>query len=609
MQLNIKLLFLFLIIFGCQLSYAQVIPPKKDSLEVYRDIEKYSKKRKFTKFVHKLFFRPIGKQKVKKNSFQKLKKVNFSKYEGKIIREINITTLDPFGYSVLDTTNKPKTFIEKSSNFLHIKTKKFAIRNILLIKKNQPLDSLLIKESERLLRKNRFIRNFYFQYKLVSKDSVDVSIRALDSWTLVPDFTTSISKSNFYLTDKNFFGTGHEFSNSYINGLSKDQKGFRTKYTVPNIMNTYIKSVFSYDIDIKGNYTKYINIERPFYSPYTRWASGIYFDQHYGKVSEVVNKQVIDTSNYKYNSQDYWFGKSFQIFKGNTEYNRATNFIINARYFNKIFTEKPQFSQDSLGIYSNEKLYLIGFGISSRKYTEDKYLFNFNVSEDVSSGFVYSLTTGFQNKNAINKFYIGSKVAMGSYFGFGYLSGNLEYGTFFNEKKSNQSTLILNLIYFTNLIETGKWKFRQFIKPELIIGNNRLDSFTDKLTLNGDAGIQGFNNETILGTKKLLVSFQTQGYSPWRVYGFRLNPYFNYTMGMLGQKDIGFSRSKVYSQFGLGIIISNDYLVFSSFQFSFSLYPFLPDQGNLILKTNVFRTADFNLQDFEISKPMLVPYR
>ncbi len=598
----------FSIICCCQLSHAQVIPIQKDSAKVYRNIEKYSKKRKFTQFIHKLIFEPVVKQKIKKSSFQKIKKTSYRPYEGKIIRDIKITTLDPFGYSAVDSTKTPRTFLAKSGNVLHLKTNNLAIKNLLLFHKYKPLDSLLVKESERLIRGQRYISSITTHFELVARDSVDVTIRVLDAWSLVPDFSISTSKSKFYLTEKNFLGTGHQFTNSYTKSLKSPQNGYSTSYSIPSILNTFISTRLVYDTDIDGNYTKSINIERPFYSPYARWAAGIYLGQNLDKLSLANENQIKEIQNSKYNFQDYWAGHSFQIFKGNSEYNRATNFITSIRYFNKNFIEKPFLNKDSLAIYEPEKLYLLGFGISSRKFTQDKYVFDFNVVEDVASGFVYNLTTGYQKKHNKYQFYAGARVAIGSYFEFGYLSGNLEYGTFVNAGKTTQSTTSLKLVYFTNLQEVGKWKIRQFIKPQLIIGNNRLDSNTDKLTLNGETGINGFSSESLFGSKKILVNFQTQGYSPWRVLGFRLNPYLSYTAGMLGQKSIGFKQSKLYSQISLGVIISNDYLVFNSFQFSLSFYPSTPD-ANSVFKTNAISTSDFGLQGFEINKPIIVDYR
>jgi hypothetical protein len=595
-------------LFCYQLSCAQENEIKKDSSKGYRDIEKYSKKRKFTKFIHKLIFNPVAKKAPKKQRSKKIKPQNYSKYEGKIIRNIEITTLDPFGYSDSDSTQKPKIFVQKAGNLLHLKTKNLAIRNLLLLKKNKPLDTLLVKESERLVRSQRFTRSVTTEMKIISEDSVDVFIRVLDSWSLVPDVSSSTSKSKFYLKEKNIFGLGHEFSNSYTKSLTSQENGYSVNYFIPTIRNTFISTRLNYEIDLNRNYSKFINIERPFFSAFARWAAGVTLGQNLNKNVSLDVNQVEVVQNSKFNYQDYWAGHAFQIFKGNSEYSRTTNFVTSARFFNRNFTETPFINLDSLNIYSSEKLYLISLGITSRKFTQDKYIFNFNIVEDVASGFVYNLTTGYQKKFDDYKFYAGGRIALGDYFKFGYLSGNLEFGTFLEMGKTNQTTTSLRLVYFTNLQEIGKWKFRQFIKPQLIIGNNRLDSNYDKLTLNGaNNGIDGFNSPSLFGTKKLLMTVQSQAYSPWRLIGFRLNPYVSYTAGMLGQKDINFSRSKLYSQLSFGVIISNDFLIFSSFQFSMSYYPNIPD-GNSIFQTNSISTSDFGLQNFEIAKPSLIVY-
>jgi hypothetical protein len=41
--------------------------------------------------------------------------------------------------------------------------------------------------------------------KATPYDSVDVYVRVLDSWSLIPDLSSSTSKSKFHLTEKNFF--------------------------------------------------------------------------------------------------------------------------------------------------------------------------------------------------------------------------------------------------------------------------------------------------------------------------------------------------------------------------------------------------------------------
>jgi hypothetical protein len=604
-----KFLVFILIIFSYQFFHCQEIPKVKDTAKVFRKIEKFSKKRKFTTFIHKLIFEPISENIIKRSSSQKIVTIDYSKYEGKIIRKIKIITLDPFGYSDKDSLQKPNRFLYKAGNFLHLKSKKFAISNLLLIKKNKPLDSLLVKESMRLVRSQRFVSSITSYLDIVSQDSLDVTIRVMDSWSLVPDFNSSTSKSNFRLSENNFLGFGHRFQNSYTKSLKTSQESYSTSYSIPTILNTFINSEISYDIDLDGSFSKAIYIERPFFSTYTRWASGVNLGQKLEKkyVFDANFKESIEQS--RHNFQDYWAGHSFQIFKGNSEYNRSTNFITTLRYFNKNYLEKPNITTENFNFYSNEKLYLLSLGITSRKFTQDKYIFNFNVVEDVASGFVYSFTSGFQQKNSETKYYTGGKIGLGNYFSFGYLSGEAQYGTFVKDKKSSQTTASLQLIYFTNLIESGRWKFRQFVNPQYVFGNNRLDSNSDRLTLNGTNGILGFDGQNLFGTQKVVLNFQTQGYSPWRLFGFRLNPYFSYSSGLLGQKDSYFKRSKLYSEIGLGAILSNDYLIFNSFQFSFSYFPSIPGNDNSIFKTNSIRSYDFGLQNFEISKPDIVEYK
>ncbi len=113
----------------------------------------------------------------------------------KYTRNIDIETLDPFGYSLDNPDRKPKNWAERTGNTIHMKTRKWTIRNYLLFKKNDELDSLLVKESERLLQQQRYIRNVIIKPVAVkgSKDSVDISVRVLDSWSLIP--TGSISST------------------------------------------------------------------------------------------------------------------------------------------------------------------------------------------------------------------------------------------------------------------------------------------------------------------------------------------------------------------------------------------------------------------------------
>jgi len=598
---------IFVIISIGDFASAQQDSVKTDSTHLYRNIESYSKRNRFNRFLYRLIFKPVTPdsktQGVIRKPYKKLIQKPYSTFEGKIIRNIDVVTLDPFGYSAYDTTVVRQNFLSRAGNGMHIKTQGITIRNLLLFRRNQPFNSLLVKESERLIRNQKYVHEVSFSVLASGpiSDSVDIFIRELDNWSIIPEGSISASGINVGLTDKNFLGTGHGFQNTFSRHFTRGINSFNTYYSVPNFRNSYISAKLHLGIDGYGNFSRSIDVDRPFFSPLAKWAAGVSFASQTKKDSlEDINSVYVPVS-LKFRTQDYWAGKALHLFKGNTEDALVTNLILAARYLHIRYLEKPSALLDPYHNYSSENFYLATVGISTRRYVQDKYIFKYGVIEDVPVGSVYSLTGGYQIKNNSGRLYLGMRVYFGNYNQWGFLSTNLEYGTFFNASHIEQGVLTAGVNYFTGLFEIGKWKFRQFVKPQMTIGINRFSS--DSLTLNDSYGLEGFNSPALSGTNRFLLTLQTQSYAPWNIFGFRLGPYLSYSLGMLSDAITGFGDSKVYSQIGLGVLIKNENLVFSTFQISVSFYPLIPGKGQNIFKMNSFRTTDFGFRDFEIEKP------
>lgn len=181
----------------------------------------------------------------------------------------------------------------------------------------------------------------------------------------------------------------------------------------------------------------------------------------------------------------------------------------------------------------------------------------------------------------------------------------MEYGTFIKPTGSEQGVITGRINYFTKLFSLGKWKIRQFIKPSFIFGINRLPS--DNLPFGKE--MKGFEGYEYQAKHKMILTLQTQSYAPWNVFGFNFGPYLFSSVGMLGNEEKGFSNSRLYSLFGLGILIKNDNLIFNKFQISMTFYPSVPGGGYNIFKTNAYQTGDYGFTDFDISKPEVVDYR
>ena len=241
----------------------------------------------------------------------------------------------------------------------------------------------------------------------------------------------STSRINFGITDKNFLGSGHEFQNVFSRNFTNGISAFNTNYFIPNIRTTYINSKLHFGIDGYGNIRKSVAFERPFYSPYAKWAAGISFASQVKKDSLKDVNPLYVPLNLKLKTQDFWAGKAIQIFKGSTEEELATNLILTMRYLRVRYNEKPSDINDPLHIYSSQDFYLAGIGISTRKYVQDTYIFKYGTIEDVPVGKVFELTGGYQLRNNSWRPYLGMRFSFGNYNEWGYLSTNIEYGTFF----------------------------------------------------------------------------------------------------------------------------------------------------------------------------------
>lgn len=589
-----------------QISKDTLSPKQKEALQSLED--KAGEKGGFAKFVHKLVFRPVRRR--TNNNLPDQNPVSYKEFEGKIIRNIIITTLDPFGLDVGDTLREPKRWSERAGNSLHIKSKKSTIKNLLLFKKNQQLDSLKVEESERLIRSQRYIRRVLVEPVPIAEtsDSVDINIRVLDSWSLIPTGSISSSRMNLEIAERNFLGLGHTFRHDYQQRFDDSRSAYGGRYIIPNIKNTYINTTLIYDIDVNDNFVKSAEIERDFFSPLTKWAGGVYFDEQFLRDSLPDVSGEFAMQNFKSRNQDYWVGRAFSLSKSGTEGDRTLNLVTTLGYYNTAFSEKPGIAYDSIGFYSNQQTYLMSIGLTSRRFVRDRYLFEYDRTEDVAIGKVYSITGGFQDKNNTRRLYLGMKYSFGNYYNFGFFGSDFEVGTFFDKGRTEQGVIKVGAVYFTKLYQTGSWHFRQFVKPEIVFGFDRKPIIKDQLTLGGGSGIEGFDNR-FLGTRKAVLSLQTQSYAPGIWYGFRFSPFLNFSLGMMGGPENSFFDGKLYSKIGLGVLISNDFLVFNQFQLSLAYYPTIPFEGEHIFKTNTFQNDDFILQNFRIEQPELIQFK
>ncbi|MDM1529080.1 hypothetical protein Q2490_13045 [Myroides odoratimimus] len=577
---------------------------ERDTTRIFKNFEQKSKKTKVGRFINKLVYK--NNKKLIANAPDIKTNQHLELGEGKVIRNIYIKTLDPFGFSDTDSLKKPKNKVEEIGNKLHFKSKNFTIKNFLIFKEGDRFDSLKIKESERLLRTQSFVRKVtMYPIPTSHPDSVDVLVRELDSWSIYPTGSISTSSYRIKLRDRNFAGLGHDVILQYTNRYKERKQGVYFDYTVNNIQNTFIRANLLYNKQTWGDYVKGVVVDRPFYSPYTKWAGGVTLSQNFRRDSlpDINNNYSYESR--KYNTVDTWGGYSIPLFKSYKDKPVITNLRTSLRYIKQNYTESPQEQYDPYGFYRDQSTYLASVSLSSINYVQDQYIFNYNIIEDVQVGKVFALTGGMRDQYGKRRAYYGAKLAMGGYTRFGYFSGNIEWGSYFYGSNSEQGALRLEGTYFTKLFMMRNWRFRHFFTPQFIYGYNRYDHIGDELRL--DNVIQGIRAQKVTGSKRLAFAYQWQSYAPYEWKGFRFNPYFSFEGAFITNKSENLFDSKFYSRFSIGLVAYNDYLVFSKVALSLVFYPTMPDSGSSVIKANS-RQYNMNLPDFNYDRPRTVSY-
>ncbi|MDO5608123.1 MAG: hypothetical protein Q4G08_06680 [Capnocytophaga sp.] len=576
--------------------------------QMYQSIETYSKKRGFTKLLHKLIFRTKNHSSTSK-SIETERNIDYTSFQNKIIRHINIMPLDPFGFDEKDTTVTPQKNIDKIGNLLHGKTKRFTIKAQLLFKENQPMDSLLLKETERLLRSRNYIRRVLIKPVAVasSPDSVDVQITVLDSWSILVDGQIAGSRGKLTARDRNIFGLGHEFSATYRQKFNENDNGYGFAYRAENLYGTYINANVMYDFGYNDNFDKQWTIHRTFFSPYTRWAGGIGFYQNrYNEVIQQTDRlyrPFLQTTSF-----DVYGGYAIPILKKRPEREKITNLILSARFKNLKYQEKPPFYLDYENYFTDQDLYISKIEFSRKKYIRDRYIFRHGDIEDIGTGTSVFISSGMLFQNNKQYPYLGVGFSRAAYTDKGYLGVTMQAGSLFTEDNTRQSVISSEGIYFSDLFSMGDWYLRQFFRLSITAGFNR-NYQKDRLTLGGNDGIQGFQSDYVRGTRKLVLSSQTQTYSPFEWLGFRFSPFLAADIGFIGSEPKPFLQNDVYGKIGIGFYITNDYLAFNSVHLSFSYFPYIPGNGSHVLRMTGIRNSDFQLKNFEYQPPDIVPFQ
>ncbi len=583
---------------------------KKESQRFYETLKDKAYENKITRELYDLLIvNATTKKKTEKPQNQRGEKP-FTPYAGKVIKSIKIRQLDVFGPTINDTAKKADTRIQAIGNRLHFKTQERIIQNSLLIREGKRVDPLLLSDNERVLRKLPYIEDcrFFIADDKPGDDSVEVVVVTKDRWTKGFDVVIDdVDEGKVELWDKSLFGSGHENQhNIYWDQQEKENIGYEGIYRIKNIAGSFIDGRFNY-LDAFSTKRYLLDFRRRYVTPYTKYAGEATFEKTYTEDNIKRTDTIYRDIPVDYNYYDVWLGRSFLLkglSKGRSE---RSNIILEGRYLQDHFFERPGVGPQTLYPYHNRTLYLAGLAFSRQSFYETKLVYSFGRTEDIPYGYMVKLTGGIEDNEFYQRNYSALNISAGNYLDkLGYFYGSSYLGGFHCKDALQQGFVGGKINYFSPLMSLKRFKFRHFIKGNYLRGINR---FNDEfLGINKKHGINGFSSDTLKGTQKLTINIESVTFSPYYLYGFRFVFFTFADLGWIGPSDKSIFANQMYSGYGIGLRIRNERLVFKTFQIRLAYYPVVPKDGithtlmfsgEHILNTDNFYSRGPEIHDFD----------
>jgi outer membrane protein assembly factor BamA len=188
------------------------------------------------------------------------------------VRQVHVVTQNIFD------PNKPgeDKRLFRLADRLHIVTRPEVVERQVLMKPGDDYSAQAAAESERILRRNRYLYDAEVKPVLVGDGQVDLEVVTRDVWTLQGGIgfrrSGGANTTRFQVQDVNFLGTGKGISLTHQTTV--DRTSNEVSYDDPSLAGTHGQLDLAYSDNSDGS-LKDLTLERPFYSLDTRWALGV----------------------------------------------------------------------------------------------------------------------------------------------------------------------------------------------------------------------------------------------------------------------------------------------------------------------------------------------
>ncbi|OQP39890.1 hypothetical protein A4H97_16860 [Niastella yeongjuensis] len=527
--------------------------------------------------VYKSFVKVEGKR--EDSTFLQKSEASFKPYEGKGIRHIYIVNLS-FSENVLDTSRNIISTLTRVADGLQSNTKDWVIREMLFVKKGQALDPYRLADNERFLRDQNFIKDARIVVRPVEEypDSVDLYVRLRDVFSWGAEINTSgINNVKTSIYDANFLGMAQRLQYTLLYDKNRNPiTGSEIRYRKTSVVGSFINLEAAYTTINQGglateNETAYfLSLDRPLYTPNARFAGGLQLSKN--RSTNVFEKPVPLFRDYKYQLGDVWLGYNIgvnkQKRKGSDDRSRR---FVSVRYFNQHFDQLPKLDTFDLR-YTNKRYVLGQFTWYKIDFYKTNYIYGFGRTEDLPVGMTRKVTIGPVQVDSLRRMYAG--------FEFdhwlvdkneNYWEYTLALGTNYYKKEWQDNSTLLNIGWYSRLMEFPRVKIRQYSNFSYAgIYNQHV---YDPLHINNEFGLDEFGSDSIRARQRLSMGTETDLYTRWNILGFKIGFLAFAKATLMTPQQLGYWRGGLFPALGGGIRTRNENLIFGTIEARLTWFP------------------------------------
>ncbi len=507
----------------------------------------------------------------------------FAEFEGRRISSINIVCNDVYPNDSLR--------LHKFLNAVNLfKTARMYIRQNLFFKVGDPLSGKTLNSNEHFIRDLPSIVDAAIVARDDGEGGVEVWVITYDKWSVGAEALYSPSRESFItLYDKNFFGLGHDIR--LRTNFFKDPPyyyGNQLFYRVSNLFGTFWTADFAV-----GKGYGHSGFEGQAYKDFILpddYSAGVRYNNVHS-----ADSLSFEPGGVSYCKEEFavWGGKSWFM-------PRADNsFFLQGKLYSQYYSHCSLPLTLSLNpYYHNQRGVLLSAGIYKENFYKGRLIYGFGRTEDIPYGYNLTFFGGWERSQFNDRGYMGGSFTSGTRFRWGYVSTQVELGSFVHGQRFTEGVLNANLKSFSEMVYMHRCGLRFFLNAYYTLGFNRGQGEKEWLDFNREYGLTNLKNNLYSGNNRLVVNAEAVIFTPIDLLGFNM-AFFGYMdMGWIG--DERFLARTPMTVVGVGLRIKNDRFIIPNFQFSFG-YPL---QDALRDKVRFYRFSTEEMLDMHRFLPL-----